>query len=136
MVANTPLQVLYNSIRLGIYRTKREDIKEYNRPVKLGAGLADAFGQAFDIVFDDKEPWELSDAELARRGAWIYTAGQALTAYQAARAGTRGEGKGMQSELSIEGFSKEQVDRWIPKLKKLVGDTPNAAAIRKRKQGS
>jgi hypothetical protein len=39
---------LYDSVRLGVYRTKRDDIKKYNRPVLLGEGMAEAFSKAFD----------------------------------------------------------------------------------------
>ncbi len=130
------LQVLYNSVRLGIYRTKREDINKYNRPVLLGKGLYVAFKDAFDIVFEEKQPWELSDAEVARRGAWILTASQAMLAYQSVRSGTRGKGAGMQSQLSIEGFNYDEVNRLLTKLKKLVGDTPNAEVMRKRARSS
>jgi hypothetical protein len=117
-----------------MYRTIRQDINDYNRPVKLGRGLADAFEEAFEIIFGDKEAdcFVLSDTEVARKGAWLYTASQALCAYSDARSGTRGRGEeGMQSELSIEGFSADTISKWITKMKKLLGDTPTAKRLKK-----
>ena len=130
------LQVFYNTVRLGIYRTKRDDLRDYNRPVKLGNGLATAYQLAYDRIFTAKQPWELSDTEVERRGAWLLLAAQALAAYNSQRSGTRDKGKGMQSELLIEGFSTVKINKLITKLKDIVGDTPNSIAIRKRKQGS
>lgn len=128
------MQVLFNTVRLGIHRTRRDDIEKYNRPVILGSGLSQALSQAYDSIFGEEvDMVDLSDREVERRGAWMFTANHALLAYQQARSGTRGGGKGMQSELSIEGFSQEQVDIWMVRLRKLMGVTPNAAAHRSSK---
>jgi hypothetical protein len=127
--------VLYNTVRLGIYRVKLKDIKYHNGPVVLGKGLLDAFEQSIDVVFREEDYCELSVEEVQQRGAWLYTASQALQALTEARTGTRGAGRGgMESQLKLQGFDRKRVCSLLTALKRLLGDTPDAKRKRKKKE--